>query len=84
LGSGGSVVYADFPSVDKDLLVADTVELPVQVNGKVRARITVATDAGEDALITAALAEPRIVQILDGIDPRKIVAVPNRAVSIVQ
>jgi leucyl-tRNA synthetase len=83
LAGDGSVVYADFPAADQDLLVADTVELPVQVNGKVRARVTVPSDADEDALIMAALAEPRVVQILDGVKPRKIIAVPGQTVSIV-
>ena len=55
LGHTETVTYLDFPVADPALLVDDLIELPVQVNGKVRGRITVAADADNDAIEAAAL-----------------------------
>jgi len=63
--------------------VADTVEYPIQVKGKVRARITVAADAKPAEIEAAALAEDKVVELLAGVVPRKVVVVPGRMVSIV-
>jgi leucyl-tRNA synthetase len=59
------------------------VEYPIQVKGKVRSHVTVEADADSAAVQAAALAEPRIAEILDGATPRKVVVVPGRMVSIV-
>ncbi|MEL7156783.1 MAG: leucine--tRNA ligase [Actinomycetota bacterium] len=64
LGHDRSVVYETFPIADESLLVDDTIELPVQVNGKVRARITIDADADRDATEAAALADARITELL--------------------
>ncbi|MGA0894071.1 MAG: hypothetical protein ACO3S5_05560, partial [Ilumatobacteraceae bacterium] len=72
-----------FPVADPAYLTSDTVEYPVQVNGKVRARITVAADADAATVEAAALADERIVATLAGAAPKKVIVVPGRTVSIV-
>ncbi|WP_326563217.1 leucine--tRNA ligase [Micromonospora sp. NBC_01796] len=81
LGHDTSLTYASFPVADPALLVADTVTYPVQINGKVRGRIEVPADASEETVRAAALAA--IADQLAGKDPRKVIVVPNRMVSIV-
>ncbi|MCW0214128.1 MAG: leucine--tRNA ligase [Pseudonocardia sp.] len=84
LGHEGSLAYAEFPTADEKYLVADTIEYPIQVNGKVRSRIVVAADADTDTVQAAALAEEKIVAALDGAAPRKVIVVPGRLVNIVR
>jgi leucyl-tRNA synthetase len=81
LGHEGSLAYADFPSADPALLVAETVTYPVQINGKVRGRVEVVDGAGEATVRQAALAA--VADHLAGREPRKIIVVPGRMVSIV-
>jgi len=83
LGHPESLAHGPFPVADQSLLVAEVFEYPIQVKGKVRARITVAADASIDEVQAAALAESRIVELLAGAVPRKVVVVPGKMVSIV-
>jgi leucyl-tRNA synthetase len=83
LGHRGSLAYGPFPVADERYLVEDTVEYPVQVNGKVRARVTVAADAGTDTVEAAALADEKIVAALAGRTPRKLIVVAGRLVNVV-
>ena len=83
LGHSSTLAYEDFPVADPALLVAESVEYPVQVNGKVRGRVTVPADAEEDEVAAAALAEPRVAALLDGREPRKVIVVPGRIVTVV-
>ncbi|MGZ4701473.1 MAG: leucine--tRNA ligase, partial [Ilumatobacteraceae bacterium] len=83
LGHDESLAYHPFPIADPALLVADTVEYPVQVNGKVRARISVAADLDGAAVEAAALADQRVIAHLAGASPRKVIVVPGRMVNIV-
>jgi leucyl-tRNA synthetase len=83
LGHPASLSEEPFPEADPALLVVDTVELPVQVNGKVRARITVGVDTAEADVTAAALAEPNVQAHLGGKAPRKLIVVPGRMVNIV-
>ncbi|MGW9263079.1 leucine--tRNA ligase [Gordonia terrae] len=83
LGHDTLVVRASFPMADEAWLVEETVEIPVQVKGKVRSRITVPADADEDTVRATALADEKIVAILDGAEPRKVIVVPGRMVNIV-
>ena len=82
-GHDRSLAKASFPEVDEGYLVADTVEIPVQVNGKVRSKLTVAVDTDADGLEAAALADERIRTLLVGATVRKIIAVPNKVVNLV-
>ena len=81
LGHEESLAYEAFPVADPALLVAETVTYPVQVNGKVRGRIDIAADAGEDEVRAAALAE--VAAQLNGREPRKVIIVAGRMVSVV-
>jgi leucyl-tRNA synthetase len=83
LGHTRSLAAEPFPVADPALLVDDTIEVPVQVNGKVRARITVAADAPAGEVEAAALADERIAALLGGGAPKKIIVVPGRMVNIV-
>ncbi len=83
LGHTTSVTYEPFPTADPALLVADTVEYPVQVNGKVRTRITVGANDTAAAVEAAALADDKVAAMLGGAAPKKIIVVPGRLVNIV-
>ncbi len=80
---GETIHRSAWPSWDEAALVRDTVELAVQVAGKVRARITVPADAGEEEVRRAALSHDRIAEILGGAGPRRVVVVPGRLVNII-
>jgi len=81
-GGTGSVFDSPWPSFDAALAVEDTIELVVQVNGKVRSRIAVPRDIAEDAAVVAALADPTVARFVAGA-PKKIIFVPGRLLNIV-
>jgi leucyl-tRNA synthetase len=83
LGHSSSLAHGPFPEVDTAYLVADTVEYPVQVNGKVRGRIVVAADADKETLEAAALADEKVQGFLAGATPRKVIVVVGRLVNLV-
>jgi leucyl-tRNA synthetase len=83
LGHATSLVHGPFPEADPAYLVEETVEYPVQVNGKVRGRVVVAADANDDALKAAAIADERVQAFLAGATPRKVIVVPGRLVNLV-
>jgi leucyl-tRNA synthetase len=83
LGEEADLAFAAFPEPDPALLVDDEVEIPVQVNGKVRARVTVAAGADEAEHEAAARADARIAELLAAGTVRKVVVVPGRMVNIV-
>ena len=82
-GHDDRVTEASWPTVDAAALARATVELPVQVNGKVRGRVTVPVDATADDVLAAALADERVRAQLGGRPVRKHVLVPGRMVSLV-
>ncbi len=83
LGHETTISYEPFPVADAALLVADTVEYAVQVKGKVRSRITVPADAEEAAVEAAALADEKVVALLAGAAPRRVIVVKGSMVNIV-
>ncbi|HUP71712.1 MAG TPA: leucine--tRNA ligase [Acidimicrobiales bacterium] len=83
LGREESVTYAAFPTADPALLVEDSIEMPIQINGKLRSRITIAASADDDAVRAAALADPRTQEFMDGAEPRKVIVVRGRTINIV-
>jgi leucyl-tRNA synthetase len=83
LGHTESVTYVTFPAADPALLESETIEIPVQVNGKVRTKLVVAKDTDEPTLRSLALADPKVAEILGGNDPKKLIVVPGRLVNIV-
>ena len=83
MGGQGSVTELEFPEADPSLLVDETVELPVQVNGKVRGKVVVPVDADDDSVIEAAVAVPNVAAHIDGKEIRKSIVVPGRMVNLV-
>ncbi|WP_174185540.1 leucine--tRNA ligase [Nocardia barduliensis] len=83
LGHTASLAHGPFPVADPALLVDESVEYPIQVNGKVRSRIQVPADADNTAIESAALADEKIAALLNGAPPRKLIVVPGRLVNIV-
>jgi leucyl-tRNA synthetase len=83
LGRNELVSLAGWPQIEPDLLVENTITLPVQVNGKKKAEVTVARDAGNQEIETAVLALDAVKWALDGKSPRKIIVVPQRIVNVV-
>jgi leucyl-tRNA synthetase len=72
-----------WPTADPALALEEQVEVVVQVNGKVRARLRVPRGRGEDELRALALGEPRVRQWIEGRTMRKAVVVPDKLVNIV-
>lgn len=83
LGRPAPVSLAAWPAVEERWLKDDTVEIPVQVQGKLRGRVVVAADADATALQAAAAADPKIAELLAGKTIVKVVAVPGRMVNFV-
>jgi leucyl-tRNA synthetase len=83
LGHATSIFAARWPSFDPALLVEDTVEIAVQVNGKVRGRAVVARDASEDEVVAAAMADEGVQAAMGGKAIRRKVVVPGRLVNLV-
>ncbi|MEP7178898.1 MAG: class I tRNA ligase family protein, partial [Pseudonocardiales bacterium] len=83
LGHETSLAWVDFPAADEAWLVDATIEVPVQVNGKVRAVINVPADSDATALETAAREDAKVAAALDGRETRRVVAVPGRLVNFV-
>ena len=83
LGKKDSVHRQSWPVFDPSALVAHEIELPVQVNGKVRDRVTVAADASQESIVSAALALPNVLAHTAGKTVKKVVVVPGKLVSIV-
>jgi leucyl-tRNA synthetase len=82
-GGGYSVHQQDWPAFDPALTVRDTVEIAVQVNGKVRARITIAPDASEEVARTVAMTDPNVASQVDGHEIVRVIYVPGRLLNVV-
>ncbi|MCO8299571.1 leucine--tRNA ligase [Limosilactobacillus fermentum] len=78
-----TITYQPWPTYDKKALVEDEVEMIVQVNGKVRAKIKMAKDADNKDVEDAALANEHVHSFVDGKDVKKVIVIPNRIVNIV-
>jgi leucyl-tRNA synthetase len=83
LGHESALIDQRWPEVDESALQLDLVEIVVQVNGKLRARLSVAVDASKDDIEALALADENIRRYTDGNEIRKIIVVPGRLVNIV-
>jgi len=82
-GNDGLIADAAWPIVDPAMLVDDEVTIAVQVNGKLRDTLVFAKGAPKDEVEAAALASEKIVRLLEGKPPRKVIVVPDRLVNIV-
>ncbi|MEO0140379.1 MAG: hypothetical protein ABIM88_02370, partial [candidate division WOR-3 bacterium] len=82
-GETESVFRKNLPEPDERYLVEETVIIPVQVNGKLRARIEVPVSASQDEVLQRALSEENVARYLEGKEPRRVVYVPGRTLNIV-
>ena len=78
-----TITYQPWPTYDPKALVEDEVEMIVQVNGKVRAKIKMAKDTDRDEAQQLALANEHVKKFTDGKDIKKVIVVPNKIVNIV-
>ncbi|SEV90180.1 leucyl-tRNA synthetase [Aliiroseovarius sediminilitoris] len=83
LGGERLIAQAPWPKADEAMLVEDTVTMPIQINGKRRAEISVPKDMGKAEVEKLALAEDAVVRALDGKSPKKVIVVPGRIVNVV-
>ncbi len=83
LGGSGLVAQAYWPEFDEAMLKDDEVEIPVQIMGKLRAKIMAPADADQKALETLALGDQQVQKLIEGKQVRKVIVVPGRLVNIV-
>ena len=83
LGHTDVIAYEPWPMWDEQYLLEEEIEMVVQVMGKVRDRITVAADADDQTIESAALADEKIAPLIEGKTVRKVIIVPNKLVNIV-
>jgi leucyl-tRNA synthetase len=83
IGHAATLAYEPFPGADPAMLVADEVEIPVQVRGRVRGHVRVRVDADEAEVEKAAREDPRIAELLAGTTVHRVVVVPGRLVNFV-
>ena len=83
LGGAGLVVQAPWPKADPALLVEDSVTLPIQINGKKRAEITVPREMPAAEVEKLVLADDAVIRALAGASPKKLIVVPGRIVNVV-
>jgi len=83
MGGSGLVANADWPAYDPALLVEDEVTIAVQVNGKLRDTLVMPKGSDRAVVEAAARANPNVLRILDGAEPKKVIVVPDRLVNLV-
>jgi len=83
LGNSDSIHTSTWPAYDEQYLTSDTMTIVVQINGKVRAQLQVASDATEEQVVTAAKADKKVVAHLDGNEVKKTIYIPGKLVSFV-
>ena len=77
------IATLDWPEADPSWLTRETIEVAVQVNGKLRGTISLAPDSAKELAEEMALAIPAVQKILDGNTPKKVIVIPNRIVNVV-
>ncbi len=83
MGGSGLVYQAPWPQFDPKLLIEDTLTLPVQINGKRRAEISIAKDMAKADIQALAMADAAVIRTLEGLTIRKVIIVPGRIINIV-
>jgi len=83
MGHPGSVAHQPWPSYDPALVVSERLTIPIQVNGKIRSKIEVPADAGEQEIVALARQDGRLQEWLQGKTPRKVIYVPKKLVNFV-
>ncbi len=83
LGHGPTLAYEPWPAFDPELVKADEIEIPVQINGKLKAKLLVPAGIDTAGLEAAALADEAVKQALAGATPKKVIVVPKKLVNLV-
>jgi len=83
LGRDKTLTYEQWPVFDEKMLIVDTLELAVQINGKLKGRITVASGTSNDEILATAKADPKVAAAIEGKNIVKEIVVPNRMVNLV-
>jgi leucyl-tRNA synthetase len=83
LGHNESLAFAAWPHFDNQYIQESSIEIPIQINGKVRGRVATPADANENDIKKAALADPKIQKHLEGHAIRKMIVIPKKLVNIV-
>jgi leucyl-tRNA synthetase len=83
IGEKENLLRAPWPQFDEALAKEDQIEIPVQINGKLRSVVTVAADAGEDVVRDAALADEKIAALITGKEVLRMILVPRKLVNLV-
>lgn len=83
LGNEDTITYQPWPTYDESLLVDSEVEIVVQVNGKVRAKLNIPKDTSKDEMEALALKDENVKLSIEGKDIKKVIAVPQKLVNIV-
>jgi leucyl-tRNA synthetase len=83
LSASGSLAYEPWPTYDPNLTRDDTIEIPVQINGKVRSRIVIAADATKEQVELSARSDAKIQALLEGKTIKKVIAVPGKLINLV-
>ncbi len=82
-GGEGLIIEASWPEADESMLIEASVTLPIQINGKRRAEISVPKDMPKEEVEKIVLAHEAVTRALDGAQPRKLIVVPGRIVNVV-
>ena len=83
IGGEGLACDQKWPEYDEEAMVKDNIEIVVQINGKVKDKIEVSTDAKKEDIEKAAVSREKIVELLDGKNIVKVISVPGKLVNIV-
>jgi leucyl-tRNA synthetase len=83
LGNDSSLAYESWPQFDESLTVDALVEVPIQIMGKIKTKISIERGKSKQELEAIALQDPKIVTLLEGLTVRKVIAVPDKLVNIV-
>jgi leucyl-tRNA synthetase len=83
LGHASSLAYEPWPAFDESMLHDAQIEIPVQINGKVRGRVTVPAGADAKAIEAAAMADERVKELIEGKPIKKVIVVPGKLVNVV-
>ena len=83
LGGDGLLSEQAWPVLDESLLVESEIQVVVQVNGKLRAKLNVPADLSKDELEKVALADPNVLSHTDGKTVRKVIVIPGKLVNVV-
>ena len=82
MGNTGAVIDAQWPMVDEQAMVRNTIELVVQVNGKVRAKIEVAADASEESILEQAFTDSNVIKYIENKEVKMRKVIPGKLVTI--